>query len=400
MKINLPKVVINNDGITWQNKGQMWVYKNNVISYDTNLTNGCLVYVVDQQDNYIATGLLSKLSHITVRILSRDINETIDENFYRKKIKFALDYRKTIQANNYDNCRLIFGEADGLPGLTVDRYNNILVTQISVYGIELIKDMLYTLLLDELRKDNQDIIGIYERNDIAVRAKEGLTLYKSIYGNKQFALKTVINENGLLLNVDIENGQKTGYFLDQKANRYLIRQIAKGKKVCDCFSHSGGFALNAALGQARSVVAVDVSLTALNQGLENAKLNHLENKISFVQADVFDYLQGLKPNEFDLIILDPPAFTKNRRTVDHAYNGYKEINFKAMQVLKGGGYLATCSCSRFMETSLFETMLKDAANQARVVLRQISVTQQNGDHPILWTMDETSYLKFFLFQII
>lgn len=394
------KVVISEQGVQYQNKGQTWVYRNNVVTYDEDIDNGSVVEVVDEQDHYIGTGLLSKKSHVVVRILTRDQNEVIDKSFYERKIHFAWNYRKVVEKDNLTNCRIIFGEADGIPGLTVDRYNDVLVTQITAYGIEKIKDVLYEILLNVLKEDHQDILGIYERNDVKVREKEGLPLYKEIYGNTKFPLKTIISENGLKLYVDMENGQKTGYFLDQKSNRMIIRNISKGLKVLDCFSHTGGFALNAAIGNAKEVTAVDVSKVALDEALENAKLNHIEDKMHFVQADVFDHLDTLKQNEYDLIILDPPAFTKNRKTVDHAYKGYKEINVKAMKALKGGGYLATCSCSRFMETSLFEQMLKEASLEANVTLRQISVTQQNADHPILWTMDETSYLKFFLFQII
>ena len=232
-----------------------------------------------------------------------------------------------------------------------------------------------------------------------IRQKEGLPLYKGFYIGEGHSTKTVINENGLKLNVDIENGQKTGYFLDQKSNRMLIRRAARGKRVLDCFTHTGGFALNAAYGKAAHVTAVDVSETALQQGRANAELNGLHN-VEFVQADVFDYLKTCAPGSFDLIILDPPAFTKSRRTVDHAYHGYQQINLDAMNLLKENhGYLATCSCSRYMETALFETMLKETAAKAGVILKQISVSQQNADHPVLWTMDETSYLKFYLFQI-
>ena len=311
-----------------------------------------------------------------------------------------MDFRKTIEADNLSNCRLIFGEADELPGLTVDRYNDILVSQISTFGMEQIKDMLYEVLLEVMNENNIDIKAIYERNDIAIRTKEGLDQYKGFYGNVDLPTKTIINENGLLLNVDIENGQKTGYFLDQKSNRYLLRRISKGKRIVDCFSHTGGFALNAALGDAKEVVSVDVSKTALDQGYQNACLNHLENKITFVQADVFDYLDALEKGRFDIIVLDPPAFTKSRKTINNAYAGYKNINLKAMKALTKGGYLITCSCSRFMETGNFEKMLREAAHEANVTLKQVSVTQQNGDHPILWTMEETSYLKFYIFQII
>ena len=394
MERNYPEIIISDEGVTWLDKGQMWMYKNNLEQCDPQIKNGELVDIVTNKGRYLGTG------HITVRILSKDRKEIIDREFFKKRIQQAYDFRKTVEGDNLSNCRLIFGEADLLPGLVIDRYNDILVSQISSYGLEQIKDMIYEIVLDVLKADGEDVKGIYERNDIQIRTKEGLEQYKGYYKNKDLPTQTIINENGLLLHVDVENGQKTGYFLDQKSNRYLLRKIAHGKRVVDCFSHTGGFALNAAMGNASHVVSVDVSKTALDQGYQNAKLNHLEEKIDFVQADVFDYLDELKENEFDIIVLDPPAFTKSRRTVQKAYNGYKRINKQAMKVLKNGGYLITCSCSRFMETANFEKMLREAASEAGVVLKQVSVTQQNADHPILWTMEETSYLKFYIFQII
>ena len=400
MKRNYPKVVISKEGEQWLDKGQMWMYRNNLESMDEDIENGALVDIETRQGRYLGTGFLSKNSHITVRILSKDLNDTFDRKFFKQRIQFAYQFRKTLEADNITNCRLIFGEADQLPGLTVDRYNDILVTQISSYGLEMIKDMIYKLLLEVLSEDGQDVKGIYERNDIKVRAKEGLPLEKGYWKNAQLPTKTVINENGLKLNVDVENGQKTGYFLDQKSNRVLLRNMSHGKRVLDCFSHTGGFALNAAFGNASEVVAVDVSQTALDQGYANAKLNHLEDKITFVKDDVFDYLDKCEEGRFDIIVLDPPAFTKSRRTIDHAYNGYKKINMKAMKLLGRGGYLITCSCSRFMETDNFEKMLRESAHEVGVTLKQVSVTQQNHDYPILWTMEETSYLKFYIFQII
>ncbi len=400
MERNYPKIIISEQGEQWLDKGQMWMYANNLERMDKNIQNGEPVDILTTCGRFLGRGLCSLKSHITVRILSKDKDELIDRNFFKQRIQFALDFRKTIEADNLSNCRLIFGEADELPGLTVDRYNDILVSQISTFGMEQIKDMLYAVLLEVMNENNIDIKGIYERNDIAIRTKEGLDQYKGFYGNVDLPTKTIINENGLLLNVDIENGQKTGYFLDQKSNRYLLRRISKGKRIVDCFSHTGGFALNAALGDAKEVVSVDVSKTALDQGYQNACLNHLENKITFVQADVFDYLDALEKGRFDIIVLDPPAFTKSRKTINNAYAGYKNINLKAMKALTKGGYLITCSCSRFMETGNFEKMLREAAHEANVTLKQVSVTQQNGDHPILWTMEETSYLKFYIFQII
>ena len=381
-------------------KGQMWMYRNNAVNLDETIENGSVVDIVTTQGDYMGTGFVSMDSHITVRILSKNLNDVFDRAFFKQRIQFAYAFRKTLEAENLTNCRLIFGEADQLPGLTVDRYNDILVAQISSFGMDKIKDMLYEVLLEVLKEDGQNVKGIYERNDIKVRAKEGLPLEKGYWRQAQLPTKTVINENGLLLNVDVENGQKTGYFLDQKSNRVLLRKMAHGKRVMDCFTHTGGFALNAAYGQALEVVAVDVSQTALDQAYENAKLNHLEDRMSFVKADVFDYLGECESGRFDIIGLDPPAFTKSRRTIDHAYSGYKKINKKAMKLLGKGGYLITCSCSRFMEIDNFEKMLREAAHESGVTLKQVSVTQQNHDHPILWTMEETSYLKFYIFQII
>lgn len=400
MNRNYPQVTISEEGEKWLNKGQMWMYKNNAEDVDDSINNGALVDIVTTKGKYMGTGFLSKNSHITVRILSKDRNEIIDRDFFKRRIQFAYDFRRTLESDNLTNCRLVFGEADQLPGLTVDRYNDILVTQISSYGLDKIKDMLYELLLEVLQEDNQDVKAIYERNDIQVRSKEGLPLEKGFWKNTQVPTTTIINENGLRLNVDVENGQKTGYFLDQKTNRVLLRKMAHGKRVLDCFSHTGGFALNAAYGNAKEVVAVDVSQTALDQALENAKLNHIEDRISFVKADVFKYLDECQVGQYDIIVLDPPAFTKSRRTIDHAYNGYKKINMKAMKLLGRGGYLITCSCSRFMEIDNFEKMLRESAHESGVTLKQVSVTQQNHDHPILWTMEETSYLKFYIFQII
>ncbi|WP_028042951.1 class I SAM-dependent rRNA methyltransferase [Candidatus Stoquefichus massiliensis] len=400
MNRKYPKVIISEEGEKWLDKGQMWMYKNNLVNLDEKVENGAIVDIITTRGRYMGSGFLSKESHITVRILSKDENEIFDREFFKKRIQFAYEFRKTLEKDNLSNCRLVFGEADELPGLTVDRYNDLLVTQISSYGLDQRKDMIYALLLEVLREDGQNVKGIYERNDIKVRAKEGLPLEKGFYKDVYLPTTTIIEENGIKLHVDVENGQKTGYFLDQKQNRFLLRKMSHGKRVLDCFSHTGGFALNAAYGDAKEVVAVDVSQTALDQGYQNAKLNHLEDRIKFVKDDVFDYLDKCQVGAFDIIVLDPPAFTKSRRTIDHAYNGYKRINMQAMKLLGKGGYLITCSCSRFMETANFEKMLREAAHEVGVTLKQVSVTQQNHDHPILWTMEETSYLKFYIFQII
>ena len=393
------KVIISDQGAAFLEKGQMWMYANNLDSEIDTMENGCEADIETHDGKYLGTGYLSKKSHIPVRILTKDKDAVLDSAFFEKKIRDAWNFRKTTNRKNLDNIRIIFGEADGLPGLTADRYNNVIVTQITSFGLDQRKEMIYAALLKVLKEDGQKIDAIYERNDVKSREKEGLTLYKGFYGEGRADTVQVISENGLKLNVDIENGQKTGYFLDQKSNRVLLGEMAYGKRVLDCFTHTGGFALNAAYGNAKEVIGVDVSETALAQARENAKLNHLEN-VSFVQADVFVYMDTLKEHEFDIIVLDPPAFTKSKRTVMKAYNGYKRINKQAMHVLRGGGYLITCSCSRYMETDLFEKMLREAAMEEKVVLKQVSVTQQNSDHPILWTMKETSYLKFFIFQIL
>ncbi len=400
MKNNYRNVIISKDGEKYLDQGQMWMYQNNVENIDPEIKSGDIVNIYTTDNRYLGTGFASLESHVTVRILSKKIDEIYDEVFFKNRIRFAYDFRVTLESKNITNCRIIYGEADLLPGLTVDRYNDILVSQITSYGLEIRKEMIYRLLLEVLTEDNQTIHAIYERNDVKVRAKEGLTLEKGFYQNTDLSAKTIINENDILIHVDIENGQKTGYFLDQKENRRLLRMMAHGKRVLDCFSHTGGFALNAAFGGASSTTAVDVSQTALDQGYQNAVLNNLQDKITFKKADVFKYLDECKVGQYDIIVLDPPAFTKSRSTVFNAYHGYKNINKRAMQLLESGGYLITCSCSRFMELENFEKMLRESAQEANVTLKQVSVTQQNHDHPILWTMQETSYLKFYIFQII
>lgn len=397
--MNEPCVVISEQGKPFLEKGQMWMYSNNVIRTDSLCEDGEPVRIVDEEGTFIAKGFYSAVSHVTVRILSRDEDEVIDRAFFRRRIQAAADYRRTAERENLTCCRMVFSEADLLPGLVCDRYGAVLVIQISCAGFEKRKDMICELLEEELSKD-APVEAVYIRNDIPSRTKEGLDQYTGFWNEKTYECPVIVEENGLKLHVDYIDGQKTGYFLDQKTNRMLVRRMAKGHRVLDCFTHTGGFALNAALGGAAEVTAVDVSGLALEAGLANAKLNHLEERMRFVQADVFEYLDTLEKGQYDFIILDPPAFTKSRKTVYKAYNGYKRINAQAMRALKGGGWLATCSCSRYMETGLFEQMLKEAASEAGVILRQVSVTQQNADHPILWLMEETSYLKFYIFQIL
>jgi 23S rRNA (cytosine1962-C5)-methyltransferase len=309
--------------------------------------------------------------------------------------------------DDFSCCRLIFGEADGLPGLTVDRYGTVLVAQVLSYGMDKIKGMIFNLLYRVLSEMDERIDGLYERNDVSIRALEGLGEYKSWFEldgvSHPERTETSITENGIRYEVDFENGQKTGFFLDQKYNRLQVARLARGKTVLDCFTHTGSFALNAAMGGAQRVTAVDVSQSAIEMAKKNAWANGLDGNMDFLCEDVFDLLPRLAENKkspYDFIILDPPAFTKSRKTVENASKGYKEINYRAMKLLPRGGFLATCSCSHFMKEELFVQMLKDAASDASVQLKQVEARQQSPDHPILWNVSETDYLKFYIFQII
>ena len=389
------------------NAGHPWVYGEEITAApETEPENGALVDVVSRRGSWLGTGLLSLHSKIRVRILSRNANDRFDQDFWRRRIQYAWAYRKTVMGpEDLDCCRVVFGEADQLPGLTVDRFHDILVTQTMSYGMELRKDVIFPLLAQVLREDGQDIRGIYERNDAPLREREGLEQGKGWYllpGEEPPAqTRTLIRENGVQYEVDFENGQKTGFFLDQKYNRRAAAQIARGKRVLDCFTHTGSFALNAALGGAAHVTAVDVSQAAVDLARANAVRNGLEDRMDFLCADVFDLLPTLEgKGGYDFIILDPPAFTKSRRTTDNAMRGYKEINYRAMKLLPRGGYLATASCSHFATEEKFIRMLRQAAADAGRQLRQIEARQQAPDHPILWNVEETNYLKFFLFQVI
>ena len=380
--------------------GHPWVYDAE-ITKSTDCENGDIVDIFSEKGSYLGSGFLSNSSKIRIRRLSDNANESFSEEFFRRRIKYALEYRLTVmKKEDLECCRLCFGEADGLPGFTVDRFNNILVTQVLSYGMEKIKDMLYANLISVLAEYGIAISGIFERNDVAIRELEGLTQYKGWYGDKHpESAKTVITENGIKYNVDVENGQKTGFFLDQKYNRLAAASLAEGKRVLDCFTHTGSFALNAVAGGAAHVTAVDVSASAIEMTRANAELNGMTDKMDFLCADVFDLLPKLceEHASYDYIILDPPAFTKSGSTVNSAFRGYKEINRRAMHLLPRGGYLATCSCSHFMPEDLFCKMLKEAAHDAGVSLLQVEARQQAPDHPILWGVPETSYLKFYIF---
>ena len=388
--------------------GHPWVYENDILgSPEAAPENGTLVDVVSTKGAYLGTGFLSLKSKIRVRLISRNANDTFDAAFWKRRVEYAWAYRKTVlEPADLTACRVIFGEADQFPGLTVDRFNNILVTQTLSVGMEKLKPILFPLLAEVLRADGQTIDGIYERNDEALRAKEGLAQNKGWFDlpgeTHPDSTQTEICENGVFYHVDFENGQKTGFFLDQKYNRRAVGRLAAGKTVLDCFTHTGSFALNAALGGARHVTAVDVSESAVEMARANAERNRVSDVMDCVVANVFDLLPKLEkePTKYDFIILDPPAFTKSRKTVANAITGYKEINYRAMKLLPRGGYLATCSCSHFATAEKFEAMLRSAAHDAGVQLRQIEARQQACDHPILWGVDETDYLKFYLFQVV
>ncbi len=387
--------------------GHPWVYGEEITEGEEKLSGQLLADVFSQKGSYLGTGFVSMKSKIRIRILANNANESFGETFWERRVKYAVDYRKTVMGDDFSACRLIFGEADGFPGLTVDRFNNILVTQVLSYGTEQVKDVIFTHLVKYLRELGETIDGVYERNDVAIRELEGLTQYKAWWESPICAhpdkTTTEFCENSITYTVDFENGQKTGFFLDQKYNRRAVAKIAKGKTVLDCFTHTGSFALNAALGGAKHVTAVDISESACAMAKKNAERNGLSDRMDFLAVDVFDLLTELSEKggaPYDFIILDPPAFTKSRKTVKNAERGYKEINYKAMKLLPRGGYFATCSCSHFMKDELFVKMLASAARDAGVQLKQIEARQQACDHPILWNVPETDYLKFYIFQIV
>ena len=404
---NFPRLIITAKGTRWVEQGHPWIYEGEVIRQEGDCENGGLMDAVSEKGKYLGTGFFSKYSKIRLRLLSRNANDRFDAAFWQRRLQYAWDYRKTVMQDDISCCRIIFGEADGFPGLTVDRFSDLLVTQTLSIGMERVKDIIFPALVELLRQDGQEIRGIFERNDVAIRELEGMAQNKGWYvlpgETPPKSPVTEIRENGVYYAVDVENGQKTGFFLDQKYNRLAVARLAKGKRVLDCFTHTGSFALNAALGGAAHVTAVDVSASAIEMARQNARRNGLEDRMDFITADVFDLLpelaaQGKAP--YDFIILDPPAFTKSRKTVDSAQRGYKEINLRALKLLPRGGYFATASCSHFMPSELFVKMLRSAALDAGVELRQIEARQQAPDHPILWNVPETDYLKFYIFQVV
>ena len=399
-------VVVTDKAARSLRNGHPWIYEAEVLELRDVPDDGGLVQVQSKAGKWLGVGFYNSNSKIRVRILTRNPNDTIDRSFWIRRLNYAVAYRRVVMGDDFSNCRLIFGEADGFPGLTVDRFGPVLVAQILCLGIEYIKEDILGSLVSILRESGEQIEAVYERNDVKLREKEGMEQGKGFL--ELPGLKTDLDghveiiENGVHYDVDYINGQKTGFFLDQKYNRAAIARLAKGKRVMDCFTHTGAFGLNCALAEAEQVVSVDVSELALEQAKHNAELTGVQN-VKYVQRDVFDLLTELadgKRGQYDLVILDPPAFTKSSATVSSAIRGYKEINLKAMRILPRGGYLATCSCSHFMTDERFRAMLADAAKDAQVQLRQIEARQQGPDHPILWNVPETDYLKFYIFQIV
>lgn len=389
--------------------GHPWVFGEEVTRVSGTYDQGGIVDVKGAKGAYLGTGVVNDKSKIRVRILSVNTNDRFDRSFWERRIRYAIGYRKQIMGEDFKCCRLIFGESDQFPGLVVDRFDDVLSIQTMCLGIELRKDLIFELILEVLRGMGENIRAIYERCDVATREKEGLPLYKAFYMRDGLDLHDDLHghveivENNIKFDVNYVDGQKTGYFLDQKYNRRAVMNLAQGMRVLDCFTHTGSFALHAAMGGASHVTAVDISALAIEQAKENARRNQLDERMSFVVADVFKFLDECvenKKRDFDFIILDPPAFTKSHATARNAYFGYKDINYKAMKLLPRGGYLATCSCSHFMKDEMFQKMLLEASAEAGVLLRQIEARQQCMDHPILLQVPETNYLKFYIFQVI
>ena len=398
-----PSVVIDARGTKKAQGGHPWVFDNEITQVNGTPEDGGLCDVLSPKGRYLGTGYYNSHSKIRVRMISQNANDTFGEAFFQRRVRYAWDYRKTVMGpEGTQNCRVIFGESDGFPGLTVDKFGDILVAQTLCLGTELRKDWIFQALAQTLEEDGEAVRGIFERNDVKIRELEGMAQNKGWYALPGKGLpestETQITENGVRYKVDFENGQKTGFFLDQKYNRQAAARIAPGKTVLDCFTHTGSFGLNCMKAGAKRVHSVDISETAIACAKENAALNGLS--VEYEVANVFDLLPTLTPGEYDYIILDPPAFTKSGKTVKSAQRGYKEINYRAMKALPRGGYLATCSCSHFMTDALFRQMLQSAASDAQVELRLVEARAQGPDHPVLWNVPETDYLKFYIFQVV
>ena len=379
--------------------GGMWIYDNEIASVMGGFENGDVVEIHDFDGYFMGYGFINTRSKITIRLLSRKKDAVIDAAFMEQRVRDAWEYRK--QTIDTSSCRLIFGEADFLPGIVIDKFSDVLVVESLALGIDRWKVTIVDALKKVLAEDGIAIRGVYERSDAKVRLQEGMERYKGFIG-EPFDTKVEIVENGVRYMVDVEDGQKTGFFLDQKNNRAAIHRFCKDKKVLDCFTHTGSFALNAGIAGAKSVLGVDASELAVEQARENAKLNGLEERVQFTCADVFELLPKLESEgeQFDVVILDPPAFTKSRNSVKNAVKGYREINVRGLKLVKNGGFLVTCSCSHFMEPDLFAKTIREAANGAHKRLRQVEFRTQACDHPILWATDQSYYLKFYIFQVV
>ena len=379
--------------------GSLWIFDNEIDTIMGTFKNGDIVMVHDFDGYVLGRGFINQNSKICVRMMTRNKEQLIDRAFLQQRVKAAWQYRKdTVDTSS---CRVIFGEADFLPGIVIDKYEDVLVVESLALGIDRFKETIVELLKDELFADGIKIRGVYERSDAKEREKEGLLKVKGFIG-EPFDTNVEIVENGVHYMVDVVNGQKTGFFLDQKYNRLAMQKICKGKRVLDCFTHMGTFALNAGIAGASEVTGLDISEYAIAQATANAKLNHLEDTVHFRCANVLDELPKLaaEGEQYDVVILDPPAFTKSREATKNAIKGYREINMKGLKLVKDGGYLATCSCSHFMTQELLAKTVKEAAKATHKRLRQVEFRTQSPDHPILWAADESYYLKFFIFQVV
>ena len=379
--------------------GGLWVFDNEIDTIVGTFTNGDIVIVHDFDGYMMGRGFINQNSKIRIRMMTRDKEQQIDEAFLRNRVQAAWNYRK--DTVDTASCRVIFGEADFLPGIVIDKYEDVLVVESLALGIDRFKETIVRLLKECMAEDGINIRGVYERSDAREREKEGLLKVKGFIG-EPFDTNIEIVENGVHYMVDVENGQKTGFFLDQKYNRLAMQRICKGKKVLDCFTHMGTFALNAGIAGAKDVTGLDISEYAVEQATRNAELNHLQDTVHFRCANVLDELPKLAAagEQYDVVILDPPAFTKSREATKNAIKGYREINMKGMKLVKDGGYLATCSCSHFMTQELLAKTIKEAAKATHKRLRQVEFRTQSPDHPILWAADESYYLKFFIFQVV
>ena len=388
--------------------GGAWIYDNEIDTIAGSFQNGAVVSVRDFDGYPMGKGFINQNSKIRIRMLTRKPEQEIDRAFLRMRVENAWNYRKTVMgagsadAEDLNACRIVFGEADWLPGLVVDKYSDVLVVECLALGMEQLKDTVLEELIDVLEQDGIRIRGVYERSDAPVRKKEGLQPYKGFWREASFDTNVENVENGVHYMVDVVNGQKTGFFLDQKYNRLAMQRVCKGKRVLDCFTHMGTFALNAGIAGAAEVTGLDISAFAVSQATENARRNGLDETVHFREANVLDELPKLYEagERYDVVILDPPAFTKSREATKNAIKGYREINRKGLKLVKDGGYLATCSCSHFMTQELFTEMMKQAAGSTHKRLRQVEFRTQSCDHPILWAADESYYLKFFIFQVV